>query len=431
MRIANAQSSRPAGGGRLFAFGLALGLALALAWPACAATVCNVRDHGARGDGKTLDTAAILACLGDQVPTVVLLPAPGRYLSAPFNLSSSTTLRVQSGATLLASDNASLWPVVADLPSYPRPVENDGNMTGRYAPFIGTDSHAHDVTIDGGGTIDGQGLAWWFRSGRLPGHAKTILHTRGRLIEPMYSARFTVRDISIRNSPFWTIHPYACDDVLIENVTISAPVWSRNTDGIDPDSSTNVVIRNCTLSGGDDNIAIKSGQDKAGRAFNRPTVNVTVDDVEILHGDGISIGSEMSGGVRNVSVRNVRVGLALHPLRIKSGYGRGGIVEHVSFDDVTLGGLANNIAITVNEYDGNIPANASRAPEGWPTIRNVSFTNIRGRALTAGVFTCIPEVPCEGIRLDHIDISSVRGFTNCTNVAGSVGGDVTPKACFE
>ena len=120
-----------------------MGLALALAWPACAATVCNVRDHGARGDGKTLDTAAILACLGDQVPTVVLLPAPGRYLSAPFNLSSSTTLRVQSGATLLASDNASLWPVVADLPSYPRPVENDGNMTGRYAPFIGTDSHAH------------------------------------------------------------------------------------------------------------------------------------------------------------------------------------------------------------------------------------------------------------------------------------------------
>ena len=168
MRIANAQSSRPAGGGRLFAFGLALGLALALAWPACAATVCNVRDHGARGDGKTLDTAAILACLGDQVPTVVLLPAPGRYLSAPFNLSSSTTLRVQSGATLLASDNASLWPVVADLPSYPRPVENDGNMTGRYAPFIGTDSHAHDVTIDGGGTIDGQGLAWWFRRAAFP-----------------------------------------------------------------------------------------------------------------------------------------------------------------------------------------------------------------------------------------------------------------------
>ena len=91
------------------------------------------------------------------------------------------------------------------------------------------------------------------------------------------------------------------------------------------------------MSGGDDNIAIKSGQDKAG-AFN-PTVNVTVDDVEILHGDGISIGSEMSGGVRSVSVRNVRVGLALHPLRIKSGYGRGRIVEHVSFDDVTLGVL--------------------------------------------------------------------------------------------
>ena len=395
-------------------------------------TVCNVRDHGAKGDGKALDTQAILECLRvaeHGQPTVVLLPSPGKYLSAPFNLTSGTTLRIVEGATLLATDDASLWPVVAELPSYPRPVENDGNMTGRYAAFIGA-FHASGIVIEGGGTIDGQGLAWWFRSGRLPGHAKTIQHTRGRLIEPMYSSEVVIRNVRIKDSPFWTIHPYACDDVLVEGVTISAPVWSRNTDGIDPDSSTNVAIRNCTLSGGDDNIAIKSGQDGAGRSFGRPTVNVTVDGIEILHGDGISIGSEMSGGVRNVSISNVNIALALHPLRIKTGYGRGGAVEHVSFENVSLGGLENNIAITVDEYDGNIPANASRAPEGWPTIRDVSFTNIRGRAITAGIFTCIPEVPCKDIRLSNIQISSLHGFVNCTHVEGESGDNVSPKLCF-
>jgi polygalacturonase len=87
----------------------------------------------------------------------------------------------------------------------------------------------NNVTISGGGTIDGQGRVWWERSGRLPGHPDTLLHTRGRLIEPAFSTNIVIRDVTLRNSPFWTVHLYACDRVRVENITIEAPVWSRNT----------------------------------------------------------------------------------------------------------------------------------------------------------------------------------------------------------
>jgi len=147
-------------------------------------------------------------------------------------------------------------------------------------------------------------------------------------------------------------------------VTVEAPIFSRNTDCIDPDSSRHVLIRNCTLSGGDDNIAIKSGQDAAGRRYARPAYNITVEDVTVLQGDGISIGSEMSGGVSLVRVRRVTMGYVLHPLRIKSGYGRGGTVDDVEFADVRLAGGVGQItgtALVVDEFDGNIPPNATRS----------------------------------------------------------------------
>lgn len=154
----------------------------------CAAwQVCNVMDYGAAGDGHTLDTSAIVSALqACSAGGTVWLPRgkPGdittlRFLSSPFNLSSNIELRVD--ATLLATTDAALWPVLPKLPSFPDGVENSPGMSGRYAAFIGGE-HMVNVTISGEGTIDGQGLVWWQRSGRLPGHKKTILHTRGRLV---------------------------------------------------------------------------------------------------------------------------------------------------------------------------------------------------------------------------------------------------------
>jgi len=391
-------------------------------------------DFGAVGDAKALDTEAIAAAVASCAAAgggTVRLPAPGRYLSAPFNLSSNILFSVEEGATLLATEDEDLWPVLPALPSYGIGRENDGDMTGRYAAFIGGE-YLSNVTISGGGIIDGQGKVWWYRSGRLPGHAKTIKHTRGRLIQLAYSEDFTVRDVTLKDSPFWTLHPYACDRVLIERVNITAPIWSRNTDCIDPDSSTNVLIRNCSLSGGDDQIAIKSGMDVAGRGFARPAANITVEDCVIPHGDGISIGSEMSGGVDNVTIRRIKLADVLHPMRIKSGYGRGGFVSNILFEDIQLSesGQASGTAITIDEFDGNILPNSSHAPEGWPTISNVTFRRISGGALKAGTMQCIDEVPCEGITLQDVALTSVEGF-DCKNVHGSATGTMKPKACLD
>jgi polygalacturonase len=305
-------------------------------------------------------------------------------------------------------------------------------MWGRYQAFIGGE-YVKNVTISGGGIIDGQGKVWWQRSGRLPGHAKTLKATRGRLIQLAYCQDLVVRDITLKDSPFWTLHPYACDNVLIERVKITAPVWSRNTDCIDPDSSTNVLIKNCTLDGGDDQIAIKSGMDEPGRHFARPAANITIDDCILNYGDGISIGSEMSGGVYNVTVRRIKMSDMLHNMRIKSGYGRGGRVSNILFEDIQLSEARHFetgvTAITVDEFDNNVHANASHDPDGWPTIDDVEFRRVQGGALQAGIFHCIDEVPCRGIKLTNVTIKPrIKGF-DCKNAFGVFHG-VKPALCL-
>jgi polygalacturonase len=122
----------------------------------------------------------------------------------------------------------------------------------------------------GAGTIDGQGDAWWETEG--------LQYGRPRLIEPMYCRNFSMIGVTVVDPPFWAMHPYACDALLFENITYSAPPNSPNTDGIDPDSCSNVVIRNfSTLHCGDDAIAIKSGKDAQGRAFGMPSYNILIE----------------------------------------------------------------------------------------------------------------------------------------------------------
>lgn len=118
--------------------------------------------------------------------------------------------------------------------------------------------------------IDGQGSGWW--------HMDGLTHGRPRLIEPMYCKNFSMVGVTVQNPPFWAMHPYVCDNVLFENITFSAPPNSPNTDGIDPDSCSNVVIRNFNvIHCGDDAVAIKSGKDAAGRAFNKPSYNILIE----------------------------------------------------------------------------------------------------------------------------------------------------------
>ncbi|CAL9065471.1 unnamed protein product [Musa banksii] len=199
----------------------------------------------------------------------------------PFNLADHFTLFLDHGAFVILahSDNSyhgdmlmqdiNEWPIIDPLPSYGRGRDAAG---GRYSNLI-MGYNLTDVVITGrnNGTIDGQGETWWkmFRN-------KELNYTRGYLIELMYCKQVLISNITLVNSPSWNVHPVYSSHVIVSGITILAPVNSPNTDGIDPDSSSNVRIEDCYIVSGDDCIAIKSGWDEYGIAFNMSSKHIVI-----------------------------------------------------------------------------------------------------------------------------------------------------------
>jgi len=255
-----------------------------------------------------------------------------------------------------------------------------------------------------------------------------LKYTRGGLIEIMYNKHLVITSITLRNSPFWTVHPYDSEDVEITNVKISAPSDSPNTDGIDPDSARNVVISNCDISVGDDNIAIKSGIDYCGRQYNKPSENITISNCVFGSGHGISIGSEMSGGVRNVYFRDSVIKGTQSGPRIKTQRGRGGIVENIYYNNITISGsgVTNGIFITML-YDKG--ANPQTNATATPIFRNIHITDVHGNCTNAGQLVCLPEAPCKGFTLNNVNLAYSKAAFECSNVAGTAT-NVKPSVCF-
>jgi len=381
----------------------------------------NVLDYGAKGDGVTKDTAAIVKAVAaiEFAKGGVLYFPEGKYLTAPFNLTSNIIVHVSPTASILGSNDLYDWPVIPALPSYCQGRELPGP---RYTSLIHAE-RTTNITITGGGVIDGQGEKWWTL------HRQNLLnYTRGGLIEIMYNKRLVISSITLRNAPFWTIHPYDSDDVLITNVKIEAPSDSPNTDGVDPDSATNVIITNCDISVGDDNIAIKSGIDYCGREYNKPSENITISNCVFGTGHGLSIGSEMSGGVRNVVIRDSVVRGTQAGPRIKTQRGRGGVVENIRFSNITISGpgVINGIYITMF-YDKGVtpPTNATATP----IFRNIHINDVHGDCTNAGQFVCLPEAPCEGFVVDNVDLQYSKLPFDCSNVVGT-SANVKPSVCF-
>ncbi|KAL9252622.1 putative polygalacturonase [Drosera capensis] len=234
--------------------------------------------------------------------------------------------------------DTSNWLLVDPLPSYGRGREIPG---GRYASFI-LGNGVHDVVItDENGTIDGQGVVWWDMW-----RGKTLQHTRPHLLELMYSKQILISNVIFKDSPFWNIHPVYCSNVVIKYVTILAPTDSPNTDGIDPDSSSNVCIEDSYTSTGDDLIAIKSGWDEYGIAFGRPSWVITIRRITGSSPfSGIAIGSETSGGVQNIRVEHVtlyNMGVGVH---IKTDVGRGGYIRNVTMSNIYMENARKGIKI--------------------------------------------------------------------------------------
>ncbi len=355
---------------------------------ATAQTVFNVRDAGAVGDGETLDTAAIQKSLNDCGKAgggTVLLP-PGTYLSAPLVIRTKTTLRLDKGATLKATD---------DPAAFARPDD-----TGKFNNFL-TGKDLEDVTIEGEGTIDGSGERWWIPAEEARQKKSGYTLPRPNLIVLTRVKNLVVRDVTIQNAPKFHFVPTECEGVRVENATFLAPERAPNTDAIDPSMCVDVTITGCTIDVGDDNVAVKSGKTAAGREF--AADGLTITNCTFKHGHGVSIGSETVGGVKNVVVRDCTFEDTDNGIRIKSDRKRGGTVENLLYENITMKNVRG--AITLTSYYPKIPATDSAQPvtKTTPAYKNITIRNLTATSTKyAGVIVGLPESPIENVRLENV-----------------------------
>eukprot|EP00747_Dinoflagellata_sp_TGD_P171007 gnl/TRDRNA2_/TRDRNA2_203967_c0_seq1.p1 gnl/TRDRNA2_/TRDRNA2_203967_c0~~gnl/TRDRNA2_/TRDRNA2_203967_c0_seq1.p1 ORF type:complete len:454 (-),score=49.77 gnl/TRDRNA2_/TRDRNA2_203967_c0_seq1:169-1530(-) len=394
--------------------------------------VVSLPDFGGVGDGQHLNTDAFedaVASLKASGGGTLVVPR-GIWLTAPFNVTSNMTLYLDRGSTLLATNNVSLWPVLGALPTYGQGRDHPSPF--RRMSFI-FGYHVQNFVLTGdGGVVDGQGQKWWSMS-----YAEERNITRGSLIEVLYGQGFEISHVVLRNSPFWTVHPYFTDYVHIHDVDIWAPGDSRNTDGVDPDSSQHVLIENMRYHGGDDAIAIKSGWDCFGNGnLARPTRDVLIRNVTVVYSPsaGLAIGSEMSGGIDDITVQDCNFSGSNRGgvIYIKTSPTRGGYVRNVHFRNVTVSGASMGLGILQSYGDPNpsCPAHVSIPSP----ITNISFRHVFQSAGTkferAAVFEGRDSSPISNLSLFDVHLKAKEGI-QCKHVLNGRAVHVTPTPCAE
>lgn len=373
--------------------------------------VFNITDYGAIADGKTDCTAAIQKALdasrnsGGQVD----FPA-GTYVSRPLTIYSRTVFNLQSGAKLLASTNQ------ADFMKAPGDWLK-AKTSSDFIPFIGG-KELEDVTFTGSGVIDGNGAVWWDEAEKARQLKPGYTLPRPNLIGLDRCKNLRVENLTLQNSPKYHLVPRDCEGVLIPNVTILAPEHAANTDAIDP-SGRHILITKCTIDVGDDNVAIKAGNKAPGQGFQ--SEDITITDCTFLHGHGMSIGSETSGGVRNVTVKNCTFENTENGIRIKSDTRRGGIVENILCDGITMKNV--NPAITLTCYYQNNSAGDARvaaarpevpadSPNYIPVYRNIQLRNLTATCpKAAGLIWGLPDSCISNVVFENVKISAAKGFS--------------------
>jgi len=382
------------------------------------AAVFDVRQYGAAGDGRKKDTAAmqkaIDACGKAGGGTVEV--GPGRYFIGAIELRSNVTLHIEAGAVLLGSTEPEDYPLVA----------NPWGQGQTIASLIRGEDLEH-IAITGGGTVDGQGAAWWKRQrlarpkGKNPpapaeadrGEIAKISHGRPHLIKLVRCKYVLLEGLTLINSPSWTVNPVFSEFLTIRGLTLRNPDDSPNTDGINPESCRNVHISNCNIDVGDDCVTIKSGTDEVGRRMGKACENITVTNCTMLHGHGgLVVGSEMSGGAKNITISNCVFQGTQRGIRIKSQRGRGGVVEAVTADNIVMEDVGVPVSISMYYSGGAGADKAEAAGEGTPLFRDISLSNILARgAKTAGEILGLPEMPVEGVTLNNVKIAAQKGFS--------------------
>jgi polygalacturonase len=397
---------------------------------------CDITAFGGRGDGLFDNSAAFKAALqsvGDA-DGGTLRVGKGVWRSGPLELFSHTTLLLAEGALLS---------FIPEPDRYP-PVRTRWEGVECYAmhPCVFAGGREH-ITITGAGILDGGGQVWWeaLREKRRRGQQKPetpeelelarlnpaypdqpgggggrgLQFLRPPLVQFLGCRNIRLEGVSLRNSPFWTLHPVYCDGIAITGVSITNPADAPNTDGIDIDSCQDVLIENCRVSVGDDGIALKSGSGEDGIRAGRPCRRVTVRGctVEDGHG-GIVIGSETAAGVSDVLAEDCLFKRTDRGIRIKTRRGRGGLIQNLEFRNLNMENNLCPLAINMfyrcgaNPEDVFFSQEAQPLDAATPSIKNIRISNIRARGCraSAGFIAGLPESPVENISLERCEFST-------------------------
>jgi polygalacturonase len=357
-------------------------------------TVIYAEDFGAKADGSTLNTKALQAAIDACPKGGVICLSKGVYLSGALFLKSDMTLLISKGSTLQGS---------SQLSDYEPFIRNrfEGWELDTYASLLNAGhldakgpANVRNLSIRGEGTLSGGGRALGKAMTKAKGQ-----RTRSRLLCLMNCENLEIQGLTLTEPASWTLHYLYSNNISCHDLNIVTAV--PNGDGIDPDSSSNSYIFHCQFSTGDDCIAVKSGKNPEGNRINRPTENVQVTDCVFTKGHGISIGSEMSGGVRGVLVQDCVAGALLNGLQIKGTKERGGFVEDVVVRDCDL-----QMVRILTELPYN---NDGEAAPQQPWFRRFRFQNIDlSQAPTTAPVMIINGYPAEGHRTSGVVFENVK-----------------------
>jgi DNA sulfur modification protein DndE len=451
----------------------------------------NIADYGAVPDGHTLNTKAFSDAIGACAKAgggTVNVP-PGTWLTGPIKLESNVNLHVEKGALVQFSKNIEDFPFIAGFDGKSRryiitpplsayratnvAITGGGIFDGagevwRYQKKEKLTAHQWKQLVASGGVVSDDGKEWWPSKEAMEGekflkelansgreataaeYAKTREFLRPDLVSIVQCTGVLLDGPTFENSPKFHVHPMQCENVIIRNITVLAPWYGQNNDGIDIGSSRNVVLYNCTIDVGDDGICLKPATIAKSQTPGPACQNIVIADCVVYHAHGgFVIGSESYGGVRNVSVRNcIFIGTDVG-LRFKSLRGKGGLVEDVYIDGIQMRDIQTDAILFDMYYAGGSPdveatKDLSVRKEEPVTDKTPRFQDFHIKRIIcdgadrAVVINGLPEMPVRNIIFDSLSIESKRSvfladadgvqLNNCRIVPQS-GAIVTALQC--
>ena len=444
-----------------------------IAEPVIPANAVSILDFGAVSDGRTLNTKAFadaINSLSGKGGGKLVIPR-GIWLTGPIILKSNINIHAEAGALVIFSPDKNLYPVIETSfeglntfrcmsPIYGRDLENiaftgagifDG--TGEAWRFVKkeklTESQWKEL-VSSGGIVSKNGREWYPSESFMEGMRLSSMNVPQKLtrIEDFEKIKDFLRPVMVslvncrrllidgpvfQNSPAWCLHPLMCEDLIIRNITVRNPWYSQNGDGLDIESCRNILLYNSSFDVGDDAICIKSGKDEDGRKRGKPTENLVIRNCVVYHGHGgVTVGSEMSGGVKNVSVAGCTFIGTDVGLRFKSQRGRGGVVENIWFNGIDMINIPAQ-AISFNMYYGGMsvsemisagqkaePGKAEMPPvtDETPQFRNIFIRNLTCKGAPEAVYLQgLPELNLKNVVLENVIIEAENGLV-CSDADG-------------